>query len=143
MNSIINYRPIEAFSLKGDLNRIVNSYFADTPIGKCGTPAVNVSEEDDRYVLEAELPGLSQKDVDVKVEGNLLTLSSAQSEEKKEKTENYLIQERSEYSFKRSFVLPKNADKESISAKFQNGLLVLEIRKRPEEKPRSIEIKVE
>jgi HSP20 family molecular chaperone IbpA len=143
MNNLINYKPVGAFDLLGDFNRVLDSFFTDTPVWKSRIPAVNVREEEKNYVLEAELPGLSQKDVDVKVEDNLLTISSVQSEEKDEKKNGYLIRERSNSSFKRSFVLPKNVDKENISAKFKNGLLILEIQKKQEDIPRSIEVKIE
>jgi HSP20 family protein len=142
MSNLVTYKP-GTFNLLGDFNRALDSFFGETPFWKSRTPAVNVREEEGRYVLEAELPGLSQKDVDVRVEDNLLTLSSAQTEEKEETSEGYLIHERNSSSFKRSFVLPKNVDKDSISAKFRNGLLVLEIQKKAEVKPRSIEVKVE
>jgi HSP20 family molecular chaperone IbpA len=144
MNSLINYKPIGAFDLLGDFNRALDSFFNDTPtVWKSRIPAVNVREEENGYILEAELPGLTQKDVDVKVEDNLLTISSIRNEDKEEKKNGYLIRERSESSFKRSFVLPQNVDKESIGAKFKNGLLILEMQKRKEDKTRSIEVKVE
>jgi HSP20 family protein len=144
MNSLINYKPVGAFDLLGDFNRVLDSFFTDNaPAWKARTPAVNVREDENGYFLEAELPGLTQKDVDVRVEENLLTISSARNEEKEEKKNGYLIRERNQSSFKRSFVLPQNVDKESISAKFKNGLLILEMQKRKEDKTRSIEVKVE
>jgi HSP20 family molecular chaperone IbpA len=144
MNSLINYKPAGTFDLLGDFNRVLDSFFSDnTPVWKARTPAVNVREEENAYVLEAELPGLTQNDVDVRVEDNLLTISSSLSEKKEEKKNGYLIRERSQSSFKRSFILPQNVDKESINAKFKNGLLVLEMLKKKEDKTRSIEIKAE
>jgi HSP20 family molecular chaperone IbpA len=143
MNSLINYKPVGAFDLLGDFNRVLDSFFTDTPVWKSRIPAVNIREEEGCYLLEAELPGLSQKDVDVKIEENQLTISSVQNETKEENKNGYLIRERNNSSFKRSFVLPKNVDRENISAKFKNGLLILELQKKQEEKPRSIEVKVE
>jgi HSP20 family molecular chaperone IbpA len=144
MSSLINYKPVGAFDLLGDFNRVLDSFFTEnSPAWKARTPAVDVREAENGYLLEAELPGLTQKDVDVRVEENLLTISSVKKEEKEEKKNGYLIRERSQSSFKRSFVLPQNVDKESISAKFKNGLLILEMQKRKEDKTRSIEVKVE
>jgi HSP20 family protein len=144
MNSLINYKPVGAFDLLGDFNRVLDSFLTDNaPAWKVRTPAVNVREDENGYFLEAELPGLTQKDVDVRVEDNLLTISSSKDAEAEEKKDDYLIRERSQTSFKRSFVLPRNVDKESISAKFKNGLLILEMQKRKEDKTRSIEVKVE
>jgi HSP20 family protein len=128
----------------GDFNHVLDSFFGDNkPVWKTRAPAVNVREEENAYVLEAELPGLTQKDVNVRVEENLLTISSAQNEEKEEKKDGYLIRERSQSSFKRCFVLPRNTDKDSINAKFKNGLLILEMQKKKEDQTRSIEIKTE
>lgn len=136
MNSLVTYKPVGAFDL-------LDSLFSDTPVWKSRTPAVDVREEEDRYVLEAELPGLNEKDVDVKVEENLLSISSAKTEEKEEKRDGYLMRERRSSSFQRSFVLPRDVDKDNIHARFRNGLLILDLQKKPEVKPRSIEIKTE
>ena len=144
MNKLINYKPVSAFDLLGDFNRALDSFFHDYPAGqRASAPAVNVREEENSYVLEAELPGLTQSDVDVKVEDNLLTISSVNNEAKTESLEGYLIRERRENTFRRSFVLPQNIDKEAIAAKFKNGLLILEMQKRKEDKTRSIEIKID
>ena len=144
MSSLINYRPGRTFDLLGDFHKVLDSFFDDSSvIHKSKIPAVNIQEDENGYVLEAELPGMTQADVDVKVEDNLLTISSIKNAEKEEKKGAYLIRERSESSFKRSFMLPQNVDKESISAKFRNGLLILDMQKRKEDKTRSIAIKVE
>jgi HSP20 family protein len=85
MNRLINYKPAGTFDLLGDFNRVLDSFFNDTPaVWKSRTPAVNVREEENGYILEAELPGLTQKDVDVKVEVNLLTISSMKDGTKEE-----------------------------------------------------------
>ena len=144
MSSLINYKPGRTFDLLGDFHKVLDSFFDDAPvIHKSKIPAVNIREDENGYVLEAELPGMTQADVDVKVEENLLTISSVKNVENEEKKGGYLIRERSESSFKRSFMLPQNVDKESISAKFKNGLLILDMQKRKEDKTRSISIKVE
>lgn len=143
MNSLINYKPNGALTLWDDFDRVFSSFFKDEPVWNSRVPSVDVREEGDRYVLEAELPGLTEKDVNVKVEDNLLTISSVKQEKKEEKKNGYLMRERCSSSFQRSFVLPKNIDKDSIQAKFKNGLLILDLHKRPEVKPRSIEVKSE
>ena len=140
MNNLIHYKPVGAFDLLGDFSRVLDSFFPDTP-ARGRAPAVNVREEENGYVLEAELPGLNQDEVDVKVEDNLLTISSAKKKSTKEEKNGYLIRERVESSFTRSFALPRNVDKEAISAKFKNGILVLEMQKKKEDKTRSIEVK--
>ena len=145
MNSLINYKPIGAFDMLGDFNKVLDSFFGNSPaIHRARIPSVNIREDENAYVLEAELPGLTQKDVDVSIAENVLTISSAKNEEKEETKGGYLIRERSESSFKRSFVLPQNVNKEAIAAKFKNGLLILEMQKhKKEEKTRSIAITTE
>lgn len=142
MNSLINYKPLGAFDLLGDFDHVLDSFFTDrAPVWKAPVPAVNIREDEKGYFLEAELPGLTQKDVDVRVEDNLLTISSAKTEEAEEKKDGYLVREHSRAAFRRSFMLPRNVDRESISAKFVNGLLILEMQKKKEDKTRSIEVK--
>jgi HSP20 family molecular chaperone IbpA len=139
--NIIKYRP--GRSLAGyDFDKVFNNFFNDSywP-SKTNHPKVDVKEQKDKYILEAELPGLNQDDIDIKIEGDLLTLSSVQEEEKEEKKKEYLIRERSHYEFSRSFTLPKDVDQEKIEASFKNGLLQLTLTKTPEAKPKQIKIK--
>lgn len=142
--NIIKYRPHRWGSVFDDSwNRIYNSFLDDFPFTReNSTPAVDVRDDENGYSMEVELPGLTEKDIEVKVEGNLLTISSKKSEEKEEEKEGYLRRERRSYSFCRSFVLPENTDAEKISAGFKNGLLTLSVPKPEKEKPKLLEIKV-
>jgi HSP20 family protein len=106
------------------------------------TPAVDVREDDDKYLMEMELPGLTEKDVNVKVEDGVLTISSKKEESKEEKDEGYLRRERRHHSFSRSFTLPDNVDVDKITANFKNGLLDVSVPKSPAAKPKLIEVKV-
>ena len=130
-------------SVFGDFDRFFGHLFDDIPELSARIPAVDVRETEDGYLLEAELPGMTEKDIDVKVEDNLLTISSAKKDEKEEKKNGYVMRERRSSSFRRSFVLPKDVDPERINARFKSGLLILELHKTPESKPRAIEIKAE
>ena len=109
------------------------------------TPLVDVHEEKDRYVLEAELPGVTARDIEVSISDSQLTISSKASGEKEKSSESYLIHERSghglEQGFERSFRLPDDASSEKVEATFANGILRLEIAKTAESQPRSIEVK--
>ena len=139
MNGLIHYtRPTELYNW----NRLLDSFLDDVPVWNTRTPAVDVREEETRYLMEVELPGLSEKDVDVKVEDNILTLSSKKEEAKEEKKNGFLIRERRQAEFCRTFVLPKDADREQIHAEFKNGLLMVSVPKRPEAQPRKIDVKV-
>ncbi|HUX13013.1 MAG TPA: Hsp20/alpha crystallin family protein [Spirochaetia bacterium] len=130
-------------SILGDFDRYFARLFDDTPSLGSRVPAVDVQELDDRYVLEADLPGMTQKEIDVKVEDNLLTISSEKKAETEQKPEGYIVRERRASSFRRSFVLPKDVDHDKIEAHFRNGILRLELHKSPEAKPRAIEVKAE
>jgi HSP20 family molecular chaperone IbpA len=140
MRSLVKYNP-SSLDIFRDFDRVFDSFFSDSAFGKRNTPRVDIREHEDGYVLEAELPGLTEKDVEVKVDDNLLTISSKTEEDKKEEGNGYLLRERRHTSFARSFVLPKDVDKSSIEARFSNGLLSLNIAKAPETKPKTIEVK--
>jgi HSP20 family molecular chaperone IbpA len=106
-------------------------------------PAVDVKETDKAYILEADLPGLTEKDVDVRVEGDTLTLSSQKEEERKEEREGYLRRERYSRAFQRSFRLPDDVDRDKIDAKFEKGVLTLNLPRTGEQKEsvKKIEVK--
>ncbi len=140
MKSLVKYDP-SYLGVFDDFDRVFNSFFDLEPTWT-RTPAVDIREEGDKYVLEAELTGLSDKDIDVKVQDNLLTIASKKSEQTEQKKNGYLVKERRNSSFARSFVLPKDADRDKIEASFKNGLLELSIPKLPEAQPKSITVKV-
>ena len=107
------------------------------------TPTVDVRDESDRYIVEAELPGMSEKDIKLELKNRLLSLSSSKEEKKEEKNENgrWIRRERRDFRFSRSFTLPEDADAEKIEAKFRDGLLTIELPKRPESSPRLVPVK--
>ena len=139
MRGLIRYtRPNELF----DWDRMLDNVFEGTPVWRTRTPAVDVRESEDGYLMEAELPGLTDKDIDLKIEDNILTLSSRREESEEESKDGYLIRERRSAEFCRTFVLPKDVDREKIKAEFKNGLLAVSIPKAAEAKPRKIDVKV-
>ena len=144
MNTLVRYRPT-GVSLFDDLDRVFGNVFNEDYSLSRTYPRVDIREDDGNYVLEAELPGLTEKDIEVKVEDNLLQISSGDSDksDKSEKKEGngYLVRERRSASFHRSFVLPREADREKIEAGFKNGLLTLTIPKTESAKPKQIEVK--
>jgi HSP20 family protein len=107
------------------------------------SPAVNVREKDGRYLIEAELPGLSEKDLKLELKNNLLTLSTEKKEEKNDKADDgkWIRRERRESCFSRSFELPDDADGEKIEAKFKDGLLTVELPKKTEATPKLVPVK--
>ena len=107
------------------------------------TPAVDVVENDDAYVVTAELPGLDNKDIEVEVANDCLTLRGEKQEATEEKKAGYHLQERRYGSFERSFRLPEGADASAIGAGFAKGVLTVTLPKAPEARKaaRRIEIK--
>lgn len=105
-------------------------------------PEVDIHETGDALVLEADLPGMEEKDLDVRVENNTLTIRGDRKFEKKVSEENYLRVERSYGSFSRSFSLPHTFDAESVQADYRNGVLTIRVPKREEAKPRQVKVNV-
>ncbi len=138
MRGLIRYtEPRQLF----DRDRMLEGFFEDTPLWNARTPAVDVRETHEGYLMEVELPGMSEKDVEVKVEDNILTLSSHRQEASEEKKDGYLIRERRQAAFSRTFVLPNDVDREKIEAEFKNGLLRVNLAKKPEAQPKTIQVK--
>ncbi len=106
-----------------------------------GFPSIDLKETENAYIMEAELPGYDEKNIQVHVDNKRLTIESAAEEEKEEKSEGkYLIKERRSHSFSRVFQLPESADSDAVRAVFKNGVLTLDIKKRPESQKRLIQI---
>ena len=125
MRSLVTYRPYRPSPVNFD--RWFDTLFQDwsRPAFATAAPRVDVREQADGYHLEAELPGLTEKDFTVNVEHSLLTIAS-QSEQESERDEHgYVIRERRSGTFKRSFALPQDVDPEQISASFRDGLLTV------------------
>ncbi len=104
-------------------------------------PSFEVKETKDGYVFKADLPGVKEKELDISLTGNRLTVSGKREQEKKEEGEHYFTYERSYGSFSRSFTLPEGVDPESAQAELKNGVLTLSIAKKPGVKARRIELK--
>jgi HSP20 family protein len=104
-------------------------------------PRVDLADEDGHFVLTAELPGIESEDVDIEVEGNVLTIRGEKKIEHEHKDERVHIAERRYGSFERTFTLPSSADPERVEADFHQGILKLQIAKRPEARGRKIEVR--
>ena len=105
-------------------------------------PAVDIYETENELVLKADLPGVSEKDIDVRVENNMLTVRGERQFETKVKEDNYLRIERTYGSFSRSFGLPNTVNTEAISAEYKNGVLTVQLPKRAESKPKQVKVNV-
>jgi HSP20 family protein len=133
-----SHKPLDLLSMDRWFDDVLESSFVGP---RSASPAVDIKETTDSYHMEVELPGLSEKDVEVKLDNNLLTISSAKTDEGQEKANGYILRERRSLSFQRSFVLPEEVDREKILAAFKDGVLSLSFPKVPAAQPRTIEVK--
>lgn len=137
--NLIKYRPITRDLIDWDFDTLLDRFFSDSHlVYNSGHPKVDILEDDNQYLIKADLPGFTDKDIDVKVDGDLLTISSKEKEA--EDNQGYIIRERGARNFSRSFTLPEDVDTDNIKALVKNGILTLELPKSPEVKPRSIEV---
>ena len=143
--TIVRWEPFrELSSLQTEMNRLFNAAF-DTPAGGNGgtrrwTPAMDLVETDDHFVLRADLPGLTESDVTIELEDNVLTVAGERKAEHEAKGEGFYRVERSFGSFSRSLTLPKGIDPEGVTAAFENGVLEVRVAKPEQRKPRKITI---
>jgi HSP20 family protein len=150
--AIVRWEPFRNLMTAQDrMNRIFNDAFRgvgsttgeeDWALGGAWAPAVDIYEHEGNLVLKAELPGIDPKDVDVRVENNVLTLQGERKFESEVKREEYHRVERAYGTFSRSFTLPNVVDTDKIKAEFKDGLLRVVLPKREEAKPKQISIAV-
>ena len=105
-------------------------------------PAVDVHEDEHNVTLKIEVPGIEEKDIDVRIENNTLTVHGERKFEKEEKEENYRRVERPYGSFTRSFTLPNTVETENVSANYDKGVLKIKLAKKAEAKPKQIKVNV-
>jgi len=144
--ALVRWEPAREFaSLQTEMNRLMNSFFDPANGGSNGParrwmPAMDLVETDGAFVLKADLPGLSEDDVTVEVDGNVLTVKGERRAEHEDTREGYFRLERSFGSFARALTLPEGVDADKIEANFDKGVLEVRIPKPEEKKPRRIEI---
>ena len=147
--SIVRYDPFRDLrSLQDEVNRLFSTnlsrVFGDEGIARgAWNPTVDIYENKDQIVIEAELPGMNREDFDLSFENNIITLRGERRFEKKDESDNYHRVERSYGSFTRSFTLPPTVSGDGISAEYRNGVLRVALPKREEVKARRIEIQGE
>jgi len=105
-------------------------------------PAVDVYEDEHSVTLKIEVPGIDEKDIDVRIENRTLTVHGERKFEKEEKEENYRRVERQYGSFSRTFTLPNTVDTENVSADYEKGVLKIKLTKKAEAKPKQIKVNV-
>ncbi|WP_373188129.1 Hsp20/alpha crystallin family protein [Halopseudomonas sp.] len=127
----------EDFNRSPRLLPMGNGFFDIEPIwgrgsAGMGLPAVDIAEKDDSYEITAELPGMDQKDIEIKMSNDSLIIKGEKKEDKEEKRKGYHLSERRYGSFQRVFNLPSGVNEEKIEAKFSKGVLRVSLPKKPE-----------
>jgi HSP20 family protein len=146
MNTIARLEPFRGLStLQDQFNRLFNEQFrthGEESALTTWAPAVDIYETPNELVVKADLPDVNEKDIDVRVENNLLTIHGERKFEKSVSEENFLRVERAYGSFSRSFSLPNTVNAEAIKADYKNGVLNVTLPKREESKPRQVKVTV-
>jgi HSP20 family protein len=147
--ALIRWEPVaELSTIQDEMNRLFDTFFDQSaPTGRSGgagrrwVPPMDLLETTDHYVLRADLPGLSDGDVNVQLEGNVLTVSGERNAEHAQHQEGYYRLERAFGAFSRSLTLPHSVDPEAVRAHFDRGVLEIRIPKPEQKKPRHVQIK--
>ena len=147
MTLITRWDPFREFStLQDRMNRLFRDSFSEGREESLTTssfaPPVDVYEDEHNVTLKIEVPGIEEKDIDVKIENNVLTVHGERKFEKEEKEENYRRVERQYGSFTRTFTLPNTVDSEKVSADYDKGVLKIALPKKAEAKPKQIKVNV-
>jgi HSP20 family protein len=134
-------------TLQDQINRLFNDAFEHTSASQesnltAWAPAVDIHENEHELVVKADLPGIEPKDLDIRVENNILTIRGERKFEKKVNEDSYLRVERAYGSFSRSFSLANTVNADGIKADYQDGVLSLTVPKREEAKPKQIKVTV-
>ena len=144
---IVRYDPFRDLrTLQEEVNRLFSTNLTrafgdDEGIGRgAWAPSVDIYENKDQIVLEAELPGMKQEDFDLTIENNVITLRGERRFEKTDESDNYHRVERSYGAFTRSFTLPQTVSADEAHAEYSNGVLRVTLPKREETKSRRIEV---
>jgi HSP20 family protein len=150
MSSLIkrDRREMSPWTTFRDLEEQFSQFFRDFPLAtgigneSAWVPAVDLTETEDAYLLEADLPGMKREDIEVTVVDDMITLKGERKEEKSEAHKGYRRVERSYGSFQRAFRVPGGVDTAKVDAHFEHGVLKVSLPKRPEAKPKAIEVKI-
>ena len=147
MTVLTRWDPYREFSSVQDrLNRLFNASFNEGRDESLTTssfaPAVDVYEDEHNVTLKIDVPGIDEKDIDVRIENRTLTVHGERKFEKDEKEENYRRVERQYGSFTRSFTLPSSVDPGQVNAHYDKGVLKITLAKKAEAKPKQIKVSV-
>ena len=148
MTMITRWDPFREFvTLQDRMNRLFRDSFGPEGREEALTtttfaPPVDVYEDEHNVTLKIEVPGIEEKDIDVRIENNTLTVHGERKFEKEEKEEDYRRVERQYGSFTRTFTLPNTVDQDSVQANYEKGVLKIKLAKKAEAKPKQIKVNI-
>jgi len=150
MTLLTRWDPFREFvTIQDRMNRLFRDSYgpegtkdAESLVTTSFAPPVDVYEDEHNVTLKIEVPGIEEKDIDVRIENNTLTVHGERKFEKEEKEENYRRVERQYGSFTRTFTLPQTVDQESVEANYDKGVLKVTLAKKAEAKPKQIKVNV-
>src|ERR1700737_2605989 len=147
MNTVVRYEPFRGLStLHDQVNRLFNDTLfrghAEDSAITTWAPVVDIYETPNELVVKADLPDMDEKDIDIRVENNLLTIRGERKFEKNVSEDNYLRVERTYGAFSRSFSLPNTVNPDGIKAEYKKGVLTMTLPKRGESKARQVKVAV-
>ena len=147
--TLTKWKPMtDLLSIHGEMNRLFDDFFTPRPLHRrlledVWHPSVDVAENADGIIITAELPGMTEDDVDISIIDSVLTLGGEKKQEKEIKEDSYHRIERSYGKFQRFFNLPTSIKSGDVKATFKDGILTINIPKTEEAKPKKIEINTE
>ncbi len=153
-NELTRYRmPFRDIELMGkEMDRLWDTFFEEAPFSRLARrddwaskwlPTLDLSETKNEFVVKAEVPGMSPKDIDISLNGGILSIRGEKKQEKEEKEENYHFIERSFGAFTRTVRLPAEVQSDKIKAAYKDGVLKITLPKSEESKRKEVKIKVE
>ena len=147
MSNLVRWDPFREMTLlRSNMNRLFDDAFGNFPQERAGNDgaygmALDVSEDESGYTVQASLPGVSADNIDITINDNVLTIRGEVRNESETKEQNYHLRERRYGTFSRSISLPASTDADNIDASHENGVLTLHIPKAEQAKPRKIAVK--
>ena len=145
MSNLIRFAPGNVRSLQGEFDRLFDGLLSsrtDEAASSMWAPRVDLTESDDAYTVEVDVPGVNRDDININFHDQTLTISGERKSEQKESGKGeYVRIERQYGSFYRSFTLPRTVDSNNIEASYDNGVLVITVPKAEESKPRKIDVR--
>lgn len=146
MASLIPWREREVDRFRDEIDKMFRDFFTRSPFSRAHEggdwlPAIDMSESEKEIVVNAEIPGMDGKDIDISLNGRVLTIKGERKQEKEGKEKNYHFLERRYGTFSRSFELPADVDSEKIKASYKDGVLKINLPKTTQQTIKRIEVK--